>query len=198
MESSKYNHERSLSNNAEWIVSPSRTWVDRVHVHMTMDTDYAGNTYGVRTWATATKVTTTDGMTPRTLLSAPRSLPKPRSVGWFVSWRWIEGKHNYLERSVSYVSETDYKTETLWILKPQNTSSAKRYRNMENHHPNDSENNFSSPPWIIWYQFWKPHFPWEIELYKALCVHNIMNILNGRKAITVLEISWPESIHLSE
>lgn len=38
MESSKYNHERSLSNNAEWIVSPSRTWVDRVHVHMTMDT----------------------------------------------------------------------------------------------------------------------------------------------------------------
>lgn len=38
VESSKYNHERSLSNNAEWTVSPSRTWVDRVHVHMTMDT----------------------------------------------------------------------------------------------------------------------------------------------------------------
>ena len=38
MESLKYNHERSLSNNAEWTVSSSRTWVDRVHVHMTMDT----------------------------------------------------------------------------------------------------------------------------------------------------------------
>ena len=38
MESLKHTHERSLCNNAEWTVSSSRTWVDRVHVHMAMDT----------------------------------------------------------------------------------------------------------------------------------------------------------------
>ena len=129
---------------------------------------------------------------------APGSLSKSRPVGRFVSRRWTEGKHSYSERSVSYVSETDNKTETLQILKPQNASSAKRSRNMTNHHPDGSENDFRSPPWTIWYQFWKPHFPWGTELYNILCVHNIMNILNGRKAITVLEISWPDSIHLSE
>jgi len=53
MESLKYNHERSLSNNAEWTVSSSRTWVDRVHVHMTMDTVTMCPTHGVRAWAPA-------------------------------------------------------------------------------------------------------------------------------------------------
>lgn len=52
MESLKYDHERSLSNNAEWTVSSSRTWNDMVHVHMKMDTlYYAGNRHGVSTCA---------------------------------------------------------------------------------------------------------------------------------------------------
>lgn len=68
MESLKHNHERSLSNNAEWTVSSSRMWVDRVHVHMTMDTVTMLETHGVRTRATATTVTTTEGVIPRTLL----------------------------------------------------------------------------------------------------------------------------------
>ena len=55
-----------------------------------------------------------EGVIPGILLLASCLLRKSQSVGWFVSIRQNEGKQDYLERFMSYLTETDNEIETLY------------------------------------------------------------------------------------
>lgn len=112
--------------------------------------------------------------------------------------RLMEGKQNYLERFVSSVTENNKQRETRWTLKAENSSGTGWHRNFKNHHPKRYENDFNSPPKVIWHQFWKPHFPWEIELCEGSCVHSIRNTVHSTKSLgwLILAMSWLHRVHL--
>lgn len=77
----------------------------------------------------------------------------------------IEGKQNDLDYVFCccyvVITENNNETEIVMTLKPCKSSRTGRYRNIKNN-PKSYKNDSNSPPRVIWHQFWKPHFPWDI------------------------------------
>lgn len=84
---------------------------------------------------------------------------------------------------MSSVTENNNARETRGALKAENSSRMGRYRNCNNSHPKSYENDFNSPPKVIWHQFWKPHFSWDVELCEVSRVRSLMNIFNSAEAL---------------
>lgn len=77
-------------------------------------------------------------------------------------------------------------------MKPKNSSGTERYRNTKNNSWN-MKMILNLPPRVIWYQFWKSRFPWEIKLWEVFSVQRIMNLFNSKKATGFLVVSWLET-----
>ena len=103
----------------------------------------------------------------------------------FASVRHTEGEKNYLQRFLSHVTDTRNKTETLQILTPQKATRAGRYGNIKSHHPDGSEDDFNSSPWVMGTNPRKHTSPGKQNMRVRVSDHRVRNTLNSRKALDV-------------